>query len=49
MLADALATAAFVLGPRRGIEFLEEHGAEGMAVSRELERFETPGFTRYRI
>lgn len=43
MLADALATAAFVLGPTEGIRFLEEHGAEGLIVTPDLERFETRG------
>jgi thiamine biosynthesis lipoprotein len=48
MLADALATAAFVLGPDRGVAFLERTGVEGMVISAQLERFETEGFRRYR-
>jgi FAD:protein FMN transferase len=44
MLADALATAAFVLGPAEGIAFLERLGVEGLLVTPELERFETRGF-----
>lgn len=45
MLADALATAAFVLGPVRGIELLERMGVEGLLVSPTLEQFrtKTPG------
>ena len=44
MLADALATAAFVLGPERGIEFLERMGVDGLIVTPELQRRETAGF-----
>jgi FAD:protein FMN transferase len=43
MLADALATAAFVLGPEEGIALLNRMGLEGMIVTPELERFETRG------
>jgi FAD:protein FMN transferase len=43
MLADALATAAFVLGPKEGIRLLNRMGVEGMIVTPELERFETRG------
>jgi len=43
MLADALATAAFVLGPEVGLEFLTRLGATGLVVTRELRRYETPG------
>jgi thiamine biosynthesis lipoprotein len=43
MLADALATAAFVLGPEKGIELLNRMGVEGLIVTPELERFETRG------
>jgi thiamine biosynthesis lipoprotein len=32
--ADALATAAFVLGPRRGIDLLEREAAQGLIVTR---------------
>jgi thiamine biosynthesis lipoprotein len=48
MVADGFATAAFVLGPERGIEFLQEQGAEGLIFTPELERFETAGLSRYR-
>lgn len=43
MLADALATAAFVLGPQEGIRFLERMGVEGLIVTPELQRYETRG------
>jgi len=46
LAADALATAAFVLGPAEGIDLLGRHGAEGLIVSTGLERFETPGLPR---
>jgi len=43
MAADALATAAFVLGPREGLELLARQGVEGLIVTPALERFETQG------
>lgn len=43
MLADALATAAFVLGPEEGIPFLTRMGVEGLIVTADLQRFRTPG------
>jgi len=43
MVADALATAAFVLGPADGIALLERHGVEGLLVTPSLERFATRG------
>jgi thiamine biosynthesis lipoprotein len=46
LAADALATAAFVLGPAEGIDLLIRHGAEGLIVTPALERFETPGLHR---
>jgi thiamine biosynthesis lipoprotein len=46
LAADALATAAFVLGPDDGIDLLLRHGAEGLIVTPSLERFETPGLHR---
>ncbi len=48
MLADGLATAAFVLGPVAGIALLEREGVDGLIVTPGLERFETAGFGRYR-
>ena len=44
MVADALATAAFVLGPLDGIAFLEDQGVEGLIVSASLEQHATRGF-----
>jgi thiamine biosynthesis lipoprotein len=46
MLADALATAAFVLGPEDGIQLLNRMGVEGLLVTAELGRFETRGLRR---
>lgn len=43
MLADALATAAFVLGPEAGIQLLNRMGVDGLIVTPELERYETRG------
>jgi FAD:protein FMN transferase len=43
MLADALATAAFVLGPEEGIDLLNRMGVEGLIVTPDLERYETRG------
>jgi thiamine biosynthesis lipoprotein len=37
MLADALATAAFVLGPEQGVRLLRKMGVEGLIVTPELE------------
>jgi len=46
MLADALATAVFVLGPADGIRLLERHGVGGLILTPALERFETAGLRR---
>ena len=46
MLADALATAAFVLGPENGIRLLERMEVDGLIVTPGLERFETQGMSR---
>jgi FAD:protein FMN transferase len=43
MLADALGTAAFAMGPRAGIEFLDRMGVAGLIVTPELCRYETRG------
>jgi thiamine biosynthesis lipoprotein len=43
MLADALATAVFVLGPEEGIRLLNRVGVEGLVVTPDLERYETGG------
>lgn len=46
LAADALATAAFVLGPSDGIDLLVRHRVEGLIVTPSLDRFETPGLHR---
>jgi thiamine biosynthesis lipoprotein len=45
MSADALATAAFVLGPTDGIQLLERQGVNGLMVSPTLERYATQGLS----
>ncbi len=45
MLADALATAAFVLGPVDGIHLLHRMGVDGLIVTPELQRYETQGLS----
>ncbi len=47
MVADALATAAFVLGPTRGLRFLDAQGVDGLIYSAALERHATRGLARY--
>ncbi len=47
MAADALATAAFVLGPAEGLAFLEREGVDGLIIASSLERYETTGLSRY--
>jgi thiamine biosynthesis lipoprotein len=46
MLADALGTAAFVLGPTEGLRLFERHGVEGLIVTARLEVFETRALPR---
>jgi FAD:protein FMN transferase len=46
MLADALATAAFVLDPKESIPLLMRMGVEGLIVTAGLELFRTPGLCR---
>ena len=41
MMADALATAAFVLGPTEGIRLLDRLGLSGMIVTPDREIYET--------
>ncbi|MGE0599809.1 MAG: FAD:protein FMN transferase [Dehalococcoidia bacterium] len=48
MAADALATAAFVLGPRDGMAFLERNGVDGLIITPDGERHETPDLEVYR-
>lgn len=43
MVADALATAAFALGPRRGLEFLSQHDVQGLLIAPSLEHWKTAG------
>ena len=44
MVADAMSTAAFVLGPADGRALLERHGLEGLLVTPALERHATSGW-----
>lgn len=46
MVADALATAAFVLGPVEGVRLLGRHGVDGVIFTHTLERFATPGMRK---
>jgi thiamine biosynthesis lipoprotein len=46
MLADALATAAFVLGPNEGIQLLDRLGVGGLIFTPDLRRYETRGLPR---
>jgi len=47
VLADALATAAFILGPTRGLRLLTGAGVEGLIITPALTTYATPGFGRY--
>ncbi len=49
MVADALATAAFVLGPERGTRFLERQGVAGLIIASSLERHATADLARYTV
>jgi thiamine biosynthesis lipoprotein ApbE len=44
MLADALATTAFVMGPDAGLPWLEQMGVEALIVTSTLESLTTPGW-----
>jgi FAD:protein FMN transferase len=46
MLADALATAAFVLGPEQGIDLLQHMGVEGLLITPGLAQLRTENFAR---
>lgn len=48
LAADALGTAAFVLGPRRGVRFLARQGVAGLLVTPDLTLHRTADFRRYR-
>ncbi len=43
MMADALSTAAFALGPRHGLRLIRDAGVEGLIVTPAMESFFTPG------
>jgi thiamine biosynthesis lipoprotein len=43
MLADALATAAFVLGPTEGIRLFDRLGVDGLIITPTLEQYSTRG------
>jgi thiamine biosynthesis lipoprotein len=47
MLADALSTAVFVLGPEPGLRLLESQGLDGLLLSATLESWMTPGMECY--
>jgi thiamine biosynthesis lipoprotein len=46
VLADSLATAAFVLGPSAGVALFERLGVDGLIVTPALDRFATRGMAR---
>jgi FAD:protein FMN transferase len=46
MLADALATAAFVLGPQDSLALLESYSADGLIVTADLQPHKTGGLLR---
>jgi len=46
ILADAVGTAAFVLGAKDGIALLDRHGLEGLVVTAALEQHATRGIER---
>lgn len=47
MLADALATAAFVLGPAEGIRLFDRLSVDGLIITPQLERYATRGMSAY--
>ena len=47
MVADALATAAFILGPIPGLRLLQQHGVDGVIVTSDLARHATAGMRGY--
>ena len=49
MVADGLSTAAFVLGPHDGCEFLEREGVQGMLVASDGVRHFTSGMATYTV
>jgi FAD:protein FMN transferase len=49
MLADALSTAALILGPRQGLSLLESQQVDGLIVSTDLSISQTPHFHRWLV
>ncbi len=47
MMADALSTAAFILGKEKGLEFLEKLGVNGLLVTSSLETYMTKEMRDY--
>lgn len=47
MVADALGTAAFALGPDGGLTFLRHHGVDALLMSPSLQRWQTPGWASH--
>ena len=48
MMADAVSTAAFLLGPERAIGFIEQAGLEGLCLTQEGTWLETPGMAGWK-
>jgi thiamine biosynthesis lipoprotein len=48
MLADALSTAAFILGAECGSRLLQQQGLVGLFVSSDLRSVQTPGFGQFK-
>jgi len=48
MVADALSTAVFVLGPEAGVDLLHRQGVDGLIVDADLNVVATRGVERYR-
>jgi len=48
MLADVLATTAFIMGPEKAVPFLEQMDVEGLLISADLNSYETKGLRRGR-
>ncbi len=47
--ADALATAVFVMGPRKGMEFMQQNpDIEGLIIDESGDEHATPGFAQFR-
>ena len=47
MVADALGTAAFALGPEAGLPFLIHHGVDALLISPSLQRWQTAGWASH--